>query len=766
MSRNTRAISLALLIVTLTMVVGTVAAEFQPNETLGSPAQSVINQVPDFSVEGAGNGYSLKISSEGGYLSTGSSIMTLTPWSHVTTQWASGTLDIIFLVNVTQTNFYIAFLYLTNSSDQIVLRMFEYQGGNLNTITVEGTQRISNKMVNTSPVAMPKMHLDVNAQTDNKLSTIGPEIYMIGNYGTVLNGSITLKVAALRDQLFDGSNDYNELWSLLADDSGNYYFAILYMQNSDPNHVTFEHQIRLNDLQTLLGRTLNAQWRRGHFDYSATVRVPKPGSIVKVNGFPFQTNNNGVLSVEVAKGWATLEVPNEIPSTDGVRLRFSSWGTYGTANPLNVTLNPRADLTAEYQTEYLLTIDSMYGEVAGAGWYLQGTNASFSVSPLVSSNNGTRRVFLGFSGDYNSSTSTGWLTMNSAKRVNTSWKTEYGVTLQLSGVPANSTVAVGVNGRLQVVNGSKAAELWVDNNAQLNIEVQTTQIEGTTVNYNFKEIQVDGRASASSVTITKPVTVNIVFSGQQKAQSSISLEVNPATAISGYPVTITGSLSASSNSSTVDLSYSADEVNWQPMASVPIGQGGSFSYVWTPNASGSYVVQAHWQGDTQHAPSSGMVPVKVQNDLPANIGGSDSLPKLIQEISNRMKSAPVVSLPLELVRSLLVLGIVLTTFLIPGSPPVVGYFMGSLFVGFVFVFPISAIVLAFKASRKRRSPSVVWLTPLFTVWIAALALLIAGGIWFAVPQALLAASTILLVSSNALLVPLAFSFLVAKAIAS
>jgi hypothetical protein len=308
--------------------------------------------------------------------------------------------------------------------------------------------------------------------------------------------------------------------------------------------------------------------------------------------------------------------------------------------------------------------------------------------------------------------------------------------------------------------------MWVDDNAHLDIEVQTIQIEATTVNYDFKEVQVDGRTSASNTTITKPVTVNIVFSGQQKAQSSISLEVNPPTAISGYPVTITGSVSASGNSSTVDLSYSPDKVNWQPMASVPIGEGGSFSYVWTPNASGSYVVQAHWQGDTQHAPSSEMVPVKVQNDLPANIGGSDSLPELLQEISNRMRSAPVVSLPLDLARSLLVLGIVLMTFLIPGSPPVAGYFVGSLFVGFVFVFPLSAMALAFKASRKRRSPSIVWLIPLLTVWIAALTLLVTGGILFTIPQALLAASTILLVSSNALLVPLAFSFLVAKAIAS
>jgi hypothetical protein len=122
--------------------------------------------------------------------------------------------------------------------------------------------------------------------------------------------------------------------------------------------------------------------------------------------------------------------------------------------------------------------------------------------------------------------------------------------------------------------------------------------------------------------------------------------------------------------------------------------------------------------------------------------------------------------PLGLARSLLLLGLVLTALMIPNSPPILGYFVGSLFVGFVFVFPFSMAILAFNASRKRRSPSAVWLMPLLTIWGAALFLLLAGGILFAAPQALLAASTILLVTSNALLVPLTFSLVLARVITS
>jgi hypothetical protein len=766
MKKNPRTVFLAFILVGLIWSVEAVAAEPRANQAPALALRSAVNQVPDFFVEGVGDGYSLKITSQGGYLSTGGSSITLTPWSHVAGQWGTAAVDIVFLVNVTQSDFYIAFLYLTNSSSQIVLRTFEYHGGVLNTIVVQGSQRISNGMVYTSPIPMPKVQLDVKAQTDNVLSVVGPEMYMVGNYGTVLNGSTTLRVAALRNQLFNGANEYNELWSLLADEFGGYYFTIMYMQNSDPNHVVFEHQIRLNDLQTLAGRTLNAQWTHGHFAHSVTVRLPGFSSTVKVNGFPFRTNNDGVLSVEVARSWATIEVPNEIGRSGDTSLRFSSWGSYGTANPLNVTLKPRVDLKAEYRTEYQLTIDSTYGNVTGAGWYPAGTNASFSVSPVVDLGNGTRRVFLGFRGDQNSNSSTVWLVMDSPKHVSVSWKTQQSVTLELSGVPTDSTVAVDVNGTMQSLSGSKATELWVDYDAHLTVEVQTIQIKTAVTDYNFTEIQVDGQASGSGIRVTKPIVVSIVFSGQQKAQSTITLEVSPGSPISGHPVKIIGSLSANGNSSTVSLFYSADKVNWQPMASVPTREDGAFSYVWTPDAPGSYFVRAYWQGDTQYAPSSEVVPVIVQNDLPAGIRSSRNLPQLIQDITDGVNRVPFVSLPLELARSLLVLGVMLTAFLIPTSPPIVGYFVGSLFVGFVFVFPISMIVLALNASRKRRSPSAVWLTPLLTIWIAALILLLAGGIFFAVPQALLAASTILLVSSNALLVPLMFSLLVAKAISS
>jgi hypothetical protein len=741
------------------------AAQSHPSQAPVLGLRSAVNQVPEFSAEGVGDGYSLKITSQGGYLSGGGSSIELTPWSHVKTEWNAMTYDIVFLVNVTRSNFYIAFLYLTNSSSQIALRTFEYQGGILNTIVVVGSQRISNRMVETSPIPMPQVQLNVKAQTDNELSVSGSDMYMIGNYGSLLNNSATLRIAALRNQLFNGANEYNELWSLLADDSGHYYFAIIYMQNRDPNHVILEHQIRLNDLDTLPGRSLDAQWTRGHFTHSVTVRLPGFSSTVRVNGFPFQTSNNGFLSVEVGKRWATVQVPAEFASTNDTRIRFSSWAGYGNANPLNVTLNPRVNLNAQYRTEYQFSIDSAFGNMTGAGWYPAGANASFSAPQLIDLGNGTRRVFFGFSGDENSSSTHGWLLMNSPKQVSVSWRTQQRVTLQLSGVPSNSTVVVKVNGTTQPLNASKAAELWVDNGVHLTLDVDTAEIKTSSTDYAFKEVQVDGQASGSDITITKPIVVSIVFSGQQQTQPTITLRVNPASPFSGHPVNITGSVSTASSSSTVSLFYSADKVNWEPMANVPTQQDGSFSYAWNPTASGSYLIRAYWQGDAKYAPASEVVPVTVQNGLPSGIRASGTLLQSFQDFTDHLKRVPIVSVPLELARSLLLLGVVLVALMIPSSPPILGYFVGSLFVGFVFVFPISMAILAFNASRRRRSPSAVWLTPLLTIWAAALFLLLGSGMLFAASQALLMASAILLVSSNALLLPLIFSLLLARVIA-
>lgn len=764
MSGKIAAMSLALLVIALLGVIAPNVLLAQPSAMSTSDKQSVVNQVPAFYAEGERNGFSLQVSPNGGYLSTSNSAMTMMPWGYVTANWTTGTVYIIFLANVTQNDFHIGFLYLTNSSNQFALRLFDYQLGTLNTLMFDGTPSVYTRIVDTTSTTMPDVHIQPKTKVNNPLSAMGPELYMNHNYGAMMNGTNMLKITAIQNQIFQGPNDYNELWSLLTDDFGNYYFAIFYMQNSDQNHVILEHQVRLNDYQTLLGRTFDARWVDGSFTALLGITLPKSTSIVKVNGFPFQTQNMGIVTFYVPGGVTTVEVQKEITSTPDTKLLFTSWDNYGNQNLLKLTIDSYADLKANYQTEYLLTLQTEYGEAKGTGWYVQGTNATFSVPSTVASNNGTRRVFQSFNGDSNSTSNLSWVIMNSPKHISAIWKTQFDVKLESSGVPGNSTVALTIDGNPKQLSGTNIIEQWIDNGKTLSIEVQTKLIQGANVNYNFMELQVDGQASSSNIVITRPVLISIVFSNQQKAPTNIDLKAIPASTVSGDPVALTGSLSGVNEPSRVTLFYSTDKLTWQRLANVSTAQGGSFTYVWTPTRSGTYIIEASWAGDAQYEPSSKTTSVQVQDATPTALVTSSSLTELIHDLTKQINAVPFLTLPLELARSLLALGAISADLLIPNSSPALGYFIGSILLGFVFVFPISAIVLSIKAARSRRPPSAVWLTPLATIWIAALFLFVTRGI-LEVPQVLVPASLVLLVFSNLLLVPLTMSLLLARAVA-
>jgi hypothetical protein len=422
------------------------------------------------------------------------------------------------------------------------------------------------------------------------------------------------------------------------------------------------------------------------------------------------------------------------------------------------------ELNANYNEQFLLTVDSEYGNVQGAGWYDHGANATFSAIEVISAENGTRRVFVRWDGDYASTSTIAILPMNSPKHVTAIWKTQFNVKLELIGVPSNATAQVSVNGQNQVVNGSNPTDIWIDSNTQITIEVQSTQISGSGANYDFGELRVDNQPCGSNILITKPLTVDLVYSASSKSPSSIDLNANPQTALAGQQLTLAGKISAKDISSTVNLFYSSDNTKWDPLADVLTSNDGTFSYTWKPDSPGTYFIRAYWSGNEQYAPSSRVVSVSVQEGFGGN-PRSDNIPQIIGAIVEKVNSVPFVPAILGLAGSLLTLGSAIAL-LIPGSSPVLGYFIGSLLIGFVFVFPISAIALSLKAARSHRSPGVVWLIPLATIWVAALAMLITNGLFFFAPAPLLDAMVLLLITSNALFMPMAFSVGLARAVAS
>jgi hypothetical protein len=104
---------------------------------------------------------------------------------------------------------------------------------------------------------------------------------------------------------------------------------------------------------------------------------------------------------------------------------FTGWsGDYSGDTPTaSVIMNSPKTVTANWRTDYLLTITSPYGEPEGAGWYNEGSTATISVAPTV----GTiiRHVFTGWSGDFTEDTATASLTVNSPNTITANWRTDY-----------------------------------------------------------------------------------------------------------------------------------------------------------------------------------------------------------------------------------------------------------------------------------------------------------------------------------------------------
>ena len=647
--------------------------------TVPQPSGPGQNQILDFYAGGTSEGYTLRISPQGGTLSVNNYLsMGLTPWGYVTTQWPTGKIYIFFLVNVTETNFRIGFLYLTNSTDEaFILRWYDYATDNIQVWTFQGIQHVYNRTVAASSVVLPKLQIPAAAKVTNGLSALGPQFYLTSTYGEWLNGTTALSIYPLYNQYFTGANDYNEVWSLLVDGVGNYYFAILYMQNSDASHVIIEHQLRLNDYLRLNGRTVDATWKLGNFANQVTVRTGVQNLTVKVDGFPFQTNQKGFFSTSVPGGTITLEVPSEISGSDNAKLIFSNWGKFGNSNPLRLVMNSTLDVTAKYNDQYFVTVNSPYGAAQGSGWYMEGTNATFAVNSTVDFGNGTRRIFLQWEGDSNSSSPQAWLIVNSAKQVAAEWKTQYALNISAPGLPTNASTNVLVGDQRITLTGPAPVTEWVDANQQLAITVENQHVQAPTGNYSFSELRADNQTFAGIVDVTQPITIWLMYSASPSSAPALGMKTSPNEAASAASV------------------------------------------------------------------SANIVAKVLGNSLMAG------------------KNIPAITPMISLAASLANLGYLLAAFMVPGGSPIAGYILGSLFIGLIYVLPVSAVALFYRSAKTKRQPSLRTLTPLVIIWAISLALILLSSS-VGILQSLVTTLQILLMLTTMLLFPLVIAFRMAK----
>lgn len=146
---------------------------------------------------------------------------------------------------------------------------------------------------------------------------------------------------------------------------------------------------------------------------------------------------DGVRSESFGSGWfpdgwtANFGVDDEIiDSTEGIRWVFTGWsGAYsGSDNPASWVVDGPNTQTANWELQYLLTIENDRGTAIGGGWYPAGAVAEFSIDSTVDSTAGIRYAFDAWTspdGGYTGSNNPAELTMTGPITQVAHWNIEY-----------------------------------------------------------------------------------------------------------------------------------------------------------------------------------------------------------------------------------------------------------------------------------------------------------------------------------------------------
>jgi hypothetical protein len=154
------------------------------------------------------------------------------------------------------------------------------------------------------------------------------------------------------------------------------------------------------------------------------------GLAILIDGRSVSTDESGTIRIEGSLlDSHVVEVPAEATIAPGAKIVFIEWSDGQTSNSRPVILARDMTLTAKYRREYFLTVFSDRGDPKGAGWYDEGTLATFSVtSPLplegLMGMLGGKYVLDRWSADSNAVTATTSLRMDGPKFVKAEWRVD------------------------------------------------------------------------------------------------------------------------------------------------------------------------------------------------------------------------------------------------------------------------------------------------------------------------------------------------------
>ncbi|RKY88170.1 hypothetical protein DRQ11_04355, partial [candidate division KSB1 bacterium] len=161
-----------------------------------------------------------------------------------------------------------------------------------------------------------------------------------------------------------------------------------------------------------------------------TITTDPSGLTVTVDGTDYTSPHTFTW---IAGSTHDIGVPSTQSAGIGVRYVFSSWSDGGARDHEITIPSSPVTYTANFTTQYYLTVISPHGNPQGEGWYDAGSTATFSVTSPVGEGTGVRYVFSGWtgsgSGSYTGSDNPGHVTMNGPITETANWTTQYYLTV-------------------------------------------------------------------------------------------------------------------------------------------------------------------------------------------------------------------------------------------------------------------------------------------------------------------------------------------------
>jgi hypothetical protein len=110
--------------------------------------------------------------------------------------------------------------------------------------------------------------------------------------------------------------------------------------------------------------------------------------------FSYRTRPDNFTSNWYTAG-TVISLSAEPPFIDldrGERLVFKEWSNNASSTVIEITVNESEFIEARWSKQFLLKLNSPYGDLKGEGWYDMGLIVNFSISPsIIELENDTRR---------------------------------------------------------------------------------------------------------------------------------------------------------------------------------------------------------------------------------------------------------------------------------------------------------------------------------------------------------------------------------------